>query len=87
METMPLAAEKRVDRSERGGTVKKVLTLYARLAGLWQRVTAAVSAALLCIFAAAMSVALGVKAPLDYSAFSAAAAAGLLYVCAGKHES
>jgi uncharacterized membrane protein YphA (DoxX/SURF4 family) len=54
--------------------------------GLWQRATAAVSAALLCMFAVAMSVALGVKAPLDYSVFSAAAAAGLLYVCAGKHE-
>jgi len=38
------------------------------------------------MFAVAMSVALGVKAPLDYSVFSAAAAAGLLYVCAGKHE-
>jgi putative oxidoreductase len=54
--------------------------------GPWQRATAAVSAALLCMFAVAMSVALGVKAPLDYSVFSAAAAAGLLYVCAGKHE-
>lgn len=52
--------------------------------GLWQRATAALSAALLCLFALAMSVALGVKAPLDYSVFSAAAAAALLYVCAGK---
>ena len=154
METMPLAAEKGVERSERSATVKKVLTLYARLAiaagflsavadrfglwgppgsakvawgnwknfvaytavlnfflprwsapilavvmtiaettlgillilGLWQRVTAAVSAALLCLFALAMSVALGVKAPLDYSVFSAAAAAGLLYVCADKQK-
>jgi uncharacterized membrane protein YphA (DoxX/SURF4 family) len=154
MGTMPLAAGKRVDGSERSATVKKVLALYARLAiaaaflssvadrfglwgpagsakvawgnwknfvaytavlnfflprwsapilavvvtiaettlgillilGLWQRATAAVSAALLCMFAVAMSVALGVKAPLDYSVFSAAAAAGLLYVCAGKHE-
>ena len=54
--------------------------------GLWPRVTAAVSAALLCLFALAMSVALGVKAPLDYSVFSAAAAAGLLYVCADKQK-
>jgi putative oxidoreductase len=54
--------------------------------GLWQRATAALSAALLCLFALAMSVALGVKAPLDYSVFSAAAAAGLLYVCAGQRE-
>lgn len=154
METTPLAAEKRVDGSERSATVKRVLTLYARLAiaagflsavadrfglwgpagsarvawgnwknfvaytavlnfflprwsapilavvvtiaettlgvllilGLWQRVTAAASAALLCLFAMAMSVALGVKAPLDYSVFSAAAAAGLLYVCADKQK-
>lgn len=154
METKPLAAEKSVAGSERRATVKKVLTLYARLAiatgflsavadrfglwgpagsakvawgnwknfvaytavlnfflprwsapilavvvtiaettlgillilGLWQGVTAAVSAALLCLFALAMSVALGVKAPLDYSVFSAAAAAGLLYVCADKQK-
>jgi uncharacterized membrane protein YphA (DoxX/SURF4 family) len=154
METKPLAAEKRVDGSERSATAKKVLRLYARLAiaagflsavadrfglwgpagsarvawgnwknfvaytavlnfflprwsapllaavvtiaettlgillilGLWQRVTAAVSAALLCLFAVAMSVALGVKAPLDFSVFSAAAAAGLLYVCADNRN-
>src|SRR5260370_41645003 len=32
METMPVVAEKRVDGSERSATVKKVLTIYARLA-------------------------------------------------------
>ncbi len=52
--------------------------------GLWQRATAALSAALLCLFAVAMSVALGLKAPLDYSVYSAAAAAALLFACAGK---
>ena len=154
METMPVAAEKTVDGSERSATAKRILTLYARLAiaagflsavadrfglwgpagsarvawgnwknfvaytavlnfflprwsapilavvvtiaettlgillilGLWPRMTGAVSAALLCLFALAMSVALGMKAPLDYSVFSAAAAAGLLYVCADKQK-
>jgi uncharacterized membrane protein YphA (DoxX/SURF4 family) len=54
--------------------------------GLWQRATAAASAALLGSFALAMSVALGIKAPLDYSVYSAAAAAALLFACAGKQE-
>jgi putative oxidoreductase len=152
MGTMPLAGEKKVDGSDRGVAVKRILTVYARLAlaaaflssvadrfgfwgpagsakvawgnwknfvaytavlnfflprwsppilavavtiaetslgillilGLWQRATAGVAAALLCLFAVAMSVALGVKAPLDYSVFSAAAAAALLFACAGK---
>ena len=154
MGTVPQPAEKKIGRIERSATVKKVLTLYARLAiaagflsavadrfglwgpaasarvawgnwknfvaytavlnfflprwsapilalvvtiaettlgillilGLWQRATAAASAALLCLFAVAMTVALGVKAPLDYSVSSAAAAAGLLYVCADKQK-
>ena len=54
--------------------------------GVWQRATAAASAALLGMFALAMTVALGVKAPLDYSVYSAAAAAALLCVCAGKAD-
>jgi putative oxidoreductase len=54
--------------------------------GLWPRATAAVSAGLLCMFALAMSVALGVKAPLDYSVFSAAAAAAMLFLWAEKKE-
>jgi hypothetical protein len=54
--------------------------------GIWQRATAAASAVLLGSFAVAMSVALGIKAPLDYSVYSAAAAAALLFVRAGKKE-
>ncbi len=54
--------------------------------GLWQRATAALSATLLCLFAVAMSVALGLKTPLDYSVYSAAAAAAMLFACAGKRE-
>ena len=52
--------------------------------GLWKRQVAALSAGLLCLFAVEMSVALGVKAPLDYSVFAASAAAVMLFVCARK---
>ena len=54
--------------------------------GLWKRQVAALSAGLLCLFALAMSVALGVKAPLDYSVFAASAAAALLFVCADEKK-
>lgn len=42
------------------------------------RMTALLSGILLCIFALAMTIALGVKAPLNYSVFSAAGGAFLL---------
>src|SRR5713226_6698993 len=48
------------------------------ISGLWLRWTSALSAALLYLFAVAMSLALGLKPPLDYSVYSAAAAAALL---------
>jgi uncharacterized membrane protein YphA (DoxX/SURF4 family) len=54
--------------------------------GLWKRVVAGLSAGLLCLFALAMSVALGVKAPLDYSVFAAAGAAAMLFLWAEKKE-
>ena len=54
--------------------------------GLWKRVVAGLSAGLLCLFALAMSVALGVKAPLDYSVFAAAGAATMLFLQAEKKE-
>jgi uncharacterized membrane protein YphA (DoxX/SURF4 family) len=54
--------------------------------GLWKRVVAGLSAGLLCLFALAMSVALGVKAPLDYSVFGAAGAATMLFLRAEKKE-
>ena len=54
--------------------------------GVWKREIAAASAALLCLFALTMTLALGFKAPLDYSVFSAAAAAGLLFVCAEEKQ-
>ncbi|MGH9744359.1 MAG: MauE/DoxX family redox-associated membrane protein [Candidatus Acidiferrum sp.] len=54
--------------------------------GLWKRQVAALSAGLLCLFALTMSVALGVKAPLDYSVFSASAAAAMLFVWADERK-
>jgi uncharacterized membrane protein YphA (DoxX/SURF4 family) len=49
----------------------------------WQtRVTALLSGVLLAIFALTMTIALGVKAPLNFSVFSAAAGALLLSGCA-----
>jgi len=53
---------------------------------LWKREVAALSAGLLCLFALAMSVALGVKAPLDYSVFAASGAATMLFLQAQKKE-
>jgi uncharacterized membrane protein YphA (DoxX/SURF4 family) len=46
--------------------------------GVWPRAVALASAALLLIFGLAMAVSLGIKSPLDYSVFSASAAALLL---------
>lgn len=54
--------------------------------GLWKRQVAALSAGLLCLFALEMSVALGVKAPLDYSVFAASAAAVMLFLCAREQK-
>jgi uncharacterized membrane protein YphA (DoxX/SURF4 family) len=57
------------------------LTLgIALLLGVWTRLVAASSAALLALFALAMTVSLGVKQPLDYSVFSASAGALLLAI-------
>ena len=50
------------------------------LAGIWPRWVALASAILLFLFGAAMTASTGIKSPLDYSVFSASAAAGLLAV-------
>lgn len=49
--------------------------------GLWPRWTALGAATLLFLFGAAMAISLGIKSPLDYSVFSASAAALLLSLC------
>ena len=50
----------------------------ALVLGLWPRRVALAAAALLAVFGLAMAVSLGIKSPLDYSVFSASAAALLL---------
>ncbi|HVP61267.1 MAG TPA: DoxX family membrane protein [Myxococcaceae bacterium] len=52
----------------------------ALVLGLWPRAMSLASAALLAMFGLAMAVSLGIKSPLDYSVFSASAAALLLAV-------
>lgn len=52
--------------------------------GWWPRSTAIGSAVLLALFGTAMAVSFGVKSPLDYSVFSASAAALLLAGVAGR---
>ena len=59
-------------------TVAEVALAILLLVGYRLRLVAYASAALLFLFAAAMTVALGMKSPLDYSVFAAAAAAFLL---------
>ena len=46
--------------------------------GLWLRWAALASAILLALFGTAMAISFGIKTPLDYSVFSASAAAALL---------
>jgi putative oxidoreductase len=48
------------------------------LLGLWPRWTGLASALLLILFGAAMAISFGAKSPLDYSVFSASAAAVLI---------
>lgn len=68
-------------------TLANVATIAETLLGLllvlgWQtRISALLSGVLLAIFALAMTVALGVKAPLNLSVFSAAGGALLLATC------
>jgi len=50
----------------------------ALIVGLFTRIAALLSGMMLLLFALAMTVALGVKAPLDFSVFSASAGAFLL---------
>jgi uncharacterized membrane protein YphA (DoxX/SURF4 family) len=57
------------------------LTLgVALIVGCWLRWVSAASAVLLLLFGTAMALSFGLKSPLDYSVFSAAAAAILLAI-------
>jgi len=60
------------------GTALELVLGLALIAGFRVRITAAVSGALLLLFALAMTLSFGVKVPLDYSVFTASAGAFLL---------
>jgi putative oxidoreductase len=59
-------------------TVAELVLGVLLIAGLWKRWVALGSAALLAIFGTAMAISFGPWSPLDYSVFSASAAALLL---------
>lgn len=61
-------------------TALEVLLGFALIVGFRIRLTAMASGLLLLLFALAMTVSFGVKAPLDYSVWTAAAGAFLLAV-------
>jgi uncharacterized membrane protein YphA (DoxX/SURF4 family) len=56
-------------------TIAEIVLGLALVVGLFTRIAALLSGMLLLLFALAMTVALGVKAPLDFSVFSASAGA------------
>jgi putative oxidoreductase len=56
----------------------------ALLLGVWPRRVALGSAALLALFGIAMAISFGIRSPLDYSVFSASAAAVLLALHADR---
>jgi uncharacterized membrane protein YphA (DoxX/SURF4 family) len=59
-------------------TIAELVLGIFLLAGVWLRWTALASALLLILFGTAMAISFGVKSPLDYSVFSASAAAILI---------
>jgi putative oxidoreductase len=67
-----------------GATVAEISLGIALILGLWLRWTALGAAVLLAIFGTAMAVSFGIKSPMDYSVFSASAAAALLAIRAGR---
>jgi putative oxidoreductase len=61
-------------------TAAEVFFALALLAGAWPRWIALGTALLLSLFGVAMAISFGIKSPLDYSVFSASAAAFFLAV-------
>src|SRR5256886_8329650 len=59
-------------------TVAELVLGVALISGVWPRGVALASALLLFLFGTAMAISFGLKSPLDYSVFSASAAALLL---------
>jgi putative oxidoreductase len=60
-------------------TVAELALGLALILGLWRKWTALATAGLLMLFSIAMAVSFGIREPLDYSVFSAVAAALLLW--------
>ena len=67
-------------------TAGEVIFAIALIAGFRLREAAIGSGVLLMIFGISMALTLGVKAPLDYSVFTAATAAFSLAATAGDHK-
>ncbi len=65
-------------------TLAETVLGLALVLGVWLRPAALASAALLTLFAVAMVSAIGIKAPLNYSVFSAAGGAMLLWAISPK---
>ena len=61
-----------------GATAAELFLGIALILGIWPRWVALGSALLLVLFGTAMAISFGIKSPLDYSVFSASAAAVLL---------
>jgi putative oxidoreductase len=68
-------------------TVAELVLGIALISGVWPRWVAFGSALLLFLFGIAMAISFGLKSPLDYSVFSASAAAVLLACCASDSSS
>jgi putative oxidoreductase len=62
-------------------TAAELFLGVALILGVWPRRIALGSALLLMLFGTAMAISFGIKSPLDYSVFSASAAAAMLAVC------
>lgn len=58
----------------------------ALVLGLWTRWAALGSAVLLVLFGVAMGISFGIKSPLDYSVFSASAAALMIFVYESRRQ-
>jgi putative oxidoreductase len=67
-------------------TVAELFFGVTLILGVWPRWVALGSAALLALFGVAMAISFGIVSPMDYSVFSASAAAALLAVF-GPHKS
>jgi putative oxidoreductase len=64
-------------------TAAELVLEIALILGVWPRWVALGSAVLLALFGITMAISFGIKSPLDYSVFSASAAAVLLALYQG----